>query len=90
MNPKSFDMRGTIVRRRWGHGRGAFGIIGTVRVELGDGGGVRAQGSVYLLPAVPRYHGGYGPRVATVDLAKLHQEEWAPPFVSRLRRRKPR
>ena len=72
---------GTIFRRRHGHGRAAFGIL--IEFTVGPNG---CRGAVGAMPARDRFGMEcYGPAVGRVDLMRLHEAEWAPPFVSRIR-----
>lgn len=88
LNPH--DFRDTIFRRRFGHGRSAFGILIAVTTEIGPR-ERRATGTIQPL------HSSGGLPFPTdcrrlspterIDLLHLGESPWAPTFRSRIRTR---
>lgn len=100
---KRFEL-GTIFRRRWGHGRGAFGHLCNIETRGGPGMWLPVRGTVQSLPVrrcdVRNARLSLADRIgimqsdghemATVDLQDLHNAPMVPVFVSRIRTRRGR
>ena len=80
---------GTIFRKRWGHGRSAFGELCSVHWGGRDG---EVRGEVRHMPSTEKF-GRFGmvrdgKPMCSVNLLDLRNADMAPVFVSRIRGRR--